>query len=297
MTVPSNAKRVAQAGVAALAAFTVACTSSPTTPTPPSASDVSIAAAVITRDFFPAAGAVKVCKFFYTTADVTSSPALGTAEFTVSATGGNLLSASVFLQTGECEVVWEGSAGTVTVTEVTAGKPYTFFTGSALKTAPDGGLETIARFTTVPTYTATIDAGTPGLSVWFKNTPSDVPPPTQSGQGCTPGYWRQSQHFGSWTAPITRTTRFESVFTDFSGFPNNGTWLQAVTRKGGAFNSLIRHTAAAYLNALSPNVDYDLTPAQVISTYNAAVASGDWDNAKNIFEGLNEQGCPLGRAE
>jgi hypothetical protein len=293
MTVLSNTKRVAQAGAAVLAMFTAACASSPTTP---SASDVGIAASVITTDNTPVAGQVKVCKFFYSAATTASDPSTGIAEFTISASGGTLLSSSAFLNSGECAIVWEGAQGSVTVSEIVAGKPYSLFAGFVLKPGADGS-QTIADFTTNPSYTATIDAGTPGVAIWFKNTPSDVPPPTQSGQGCTPGYWRQSQHFGSYTAPITPSTRFESVFTDFAGFPNNGTWLQAVTLKGGAFNALIRHTAAAYLNALSPNVDYDLTPAQVIATYNAAVASGDWDNAKNIFSALNEQGSPHGRAE
>lgn len=288
MSFVSLSKRTALTGVAALAAFAAACTSSPTTP---NVAEVD-AVAAITTDNTPAAGEVKVCKFFYTTASTASDPANGTADFTVSASGGNVVTSSFSLNSGECEIVWRGSAGTVTVTELTSGKPYEFFRGFVY----DQNFGLVADIENAVS-TVTIGGGVSGASLWFKNTPKDLPPPPQEGEGCTPGYWRQSQHFGNYTAPITPSTPFESVFANYAGFPNNGTWLQALTLKGGKFNSLIRHTAAAYLNSLSANVDYDLSPAQVIATYNNAVATGNWDEAKNIFEGLNEQGCPLGRAE
>ena len=50
---------------------------------------------------------------------------------------------------------------------------------------------------------------------------------------------------------------------------------------------------AALLNAASPNVDYPLTTAQVISKFNAAYASGSYEATKNEFAGLNERNCYL----
>ncbi|MDX1395288.1 MAG: hypothetical protein R3195_12900 [Gemmatimonadota bacterium] len=49
---------------------------------------------------------------------------------------------------------------------------------------------------------------------------------------------------------------------------------------------------AAYLNALSPSVDYDLTPAEVIARFNAAYPGGNYEALKNEFEGYNTQSAP-----
>jgi hypothetical protein len=116
------------------------------------------------------------------------------------------------------------------------------------------------------------------------------------GDGCTPGYWRQSQHFGSWTLPYRPTTMFNTVFEN--AFP--GMNLLAVVRLGGGgLNALGRHTVAALLNAASAGVDYDLTVNQVITMFNNAYpgTTSSYEALKNIFERYNEQGCPLARAE
>lgn len=117
--------------------------------------------------------------------------------------------------------------------------------------------------------------------------------PTGGGEGCTPGYWKQSQHFDSWVG-YTQGQLFSSVFED--AFP--GKTLLEVLSTGGntAGEALGRHTVAALLNAASGSgVSYDLTTAQVIAGFNAA-----WPGTKNelnaqkaIFSGFNEQGCPL----
>lgn len=116
-------------------------------------------------------------------------------------------------------------------------------------------------------------------------------PPTTGGQGCTPGYWKQSQHFGSWPAPYTPGTSFASVFSD--AFPG-ATLLDVVSQGGGGLKALGRHTVAALLNSASGEVSSGMTGAGVIAAFNAAYASGDYETQKNVFEGLNEQGCPLG---
>lgn len=131
-----------------------------------------------------------------------------------------------------------------------------------------------------------------GGVIWFKMIPADVPPPPQGGQGCTPGYWRQTQHFDSWTSPYSPTTLFNSVFA--GGFPGK-TLLEVVWMGGGGINALGRHSVAALLNAASAGVSYDFSVAQAIARYNAAYlgTKSQQNDAKNVFEMLNQQGCPL----
>lgn len=116
------------------------------------------------------------------------------------------------------------------------------------------------------------------------------PPPPGGGEGCTPGYWKQKQHFDSWPAQYTTGMAFNSVFA--GGFPGKSL-LDVLGQGGGGLIALGRHTVAALLNAASSGVDYDLAVAGVIAAYNAAYQSGDYEAQKNIFAGFNEQGCPL----
>jgi uncharacterized repeat protein (TIGR01451 family) len=112
------------------------------------------------------------------------------------------------------------------------------------------------------------------------------------GEGCTPGYWKQSQHFDSWTAPLTPDTPFSDVFEN--AFPGK-TLLQVLKQGGGGLKALGRHTVAALLNAASPNVSYDLSVADVIDQFNAVFpgTKNAYNLLKNSFESFNEQGCPL----
>lgn len=120
--------------------------------------------------------------------------------------------------------------------------------------------------------------------------PAEVP--TGGGEGCTPGFWKQSQHFDSWTAPYAPSALFSAVFEN--AFPGK-TLLQVLKLRGGGLKALGRHTVAALLNAASPNVNYDLTVNQVIAEFNAVFpgTKDEYESLKNTFEGLNKQGCPL----
>ena len=122
--------------------------------------------------------------------------------------------------------------------------------------------------------------------MWFKNAGT----PTVGSRGCTPGYWKQSQHFDSWPSAYTPGQAFSSVFSD--AFPGKS-FLQVLAAGGGGLTALGRHTVAALLNSANGAVDYGMTPAQVISAFNAAYASGGYEAQKNIFAGLNERDCPL----
>ena len=118
------------------------------------------------------------------------------------------------------------------------------------------------------------------------------PPPPGGGEGCTPGYWKQSQHFGNWTAPYTPNTLFSAVFED--AFPGM-TLLQVLGQGGGGLKALGRHTVAALLNGANSNVSADMTAQQVIDAFNAVFPSGDIDGLHTRLAGFNEQGCPLAR--
>lgn len=119
-------------------------------------------------------------------------------------------------------------------------------------------------------------------------------------QGCTPGYWRQSQHFDSW-AYVTPNLAFSEIFGDITittqvdengnrikgkkGEVDNPTLLQAVWAVGGGDNALARHAVAAYLNTINPEIDYQYSIADVLALYE--------DGNQNALVHANEQGCPL----
>jgi hypothetical protein len=64
----------------------------------------------------------------------------------------------------------------------------------------------------------------------------------------------------------------------------------------GAAQILLRAAVAALLNAASPNVDYPLTTAEVISQVNAALASNNRNTMlafASRLDSYNNLGCPL----
>lgn len=126
-----------------------------------------------------------------------------------------------------------------------------------------------------------------GAVAIFYDSPDQSNPGTQ---GCTPGYWKQKQHFGSWVG-YSPNAQFSSVFED--AFPGM-TLLEVLSQGGGGLNALGRHTVAALLDAAS-GIDYGLEPAQVIQKFNAAYASGDYETLKDELASRNERTCPLGR--
>jgi hypothetical protein len=113
---------------------------------------------------------------------------------------------------------------------------------------------------------------------------------TDLDEGCTPGYWRQRQHFDSWS--YDPYTLFSDVFED--AFPGK-TLLQVVSKGGGGLKALGRHTVAALLNSTATGVGYNLSQSEVVNAFNDAYpgSKNDYENVKNGFEALNELGCPL----
>lgn len=106
--------------------------------------------------------------------------------------------------------------------------------------------------------------------------------------GCTPGYWKQSQHFDSWVTYYPDQS-FEEVFGDDSF----ETLLDALNAKGGQINALGRHAVASLLNSENSDVEFPFSSEQVIDQYNYAIASENFEQVKDIFAIQNEMGCPL----
>ena len=122
------------------------------------------------------------------------------------------------------------------------------------------------------------------------------------GEGCTPGYWKQKQHYGSWVG-YTRKQTFESVFSvDYflADGKTQKTLLQALKSGGGGDRALGRHAVATLLNA-SSSVNYAYNKTYIIEkvqeVWGEAGNRADKNVVKNLLAEQNEMGCPLGRAE
>lgn len=137
-------------------------------------------------------------------------------------------------------------------------------------------------------------------------------------EGCTPGYWKQPQHFGSWTNPPYDpfTTQLQDVF-NFTGVNGqigglaDDLMLDALSYQGGtgklgAAQILLRAAVAAVLNASHNGVQFAFTEAQVIALVDAQLQGGsrdtmlalatDLDQANNgVFnDNGGTESCPLG---
>jgi hypothetical protein len=148
--------------------------------------------------------------------------------------------------------------------------------------------------TDTPTNTPVPPTATPtNTPVPPTATPTNTPVPTGPAQGCTPGYWRQDQHFDSWVATgYAPSNDFNTVFGVSATF-NPHSLLDAVWLSGGGEHALARHAVAALLDAAHPNVNYAYTTAQVIAGVQNAYATGNFESFKNTLEAANEAGCPL----
>lgn len=124
----------------------------------------------------------------------------------------------------------------------------------------------------------------------------------QEAQGCTPGYWKN--HTDSWPPTgYSPSQSVASVFSQAAAYPEFGSssLLEALKFHGGkgvegAAAILLRAAVAALLNASHPGVDFPRTPASVISSVDAALASGDRDTMLSLAMSLdfdNNLGCPL----
>jgi hypothetical protein len=191
----------------------------------------------------------------------------------------------------------EAPTPTPTATNTPTDTPTNTPTDTPTKTTTDNTTKTT---TDTPTNTPT---DTPTSTA--TNTPTNTPTatPTPSGQGCTPGFWKN--HTDVWGC-YTPNTSVSSVFTIpscVSGtcIPGNLTLLQALSLPGGkspcgAAQTLLRAGVAALLSACSLNNNYPLSTVQVIDEVNAALATCD---RKTILaeatrlDTFNNLPCPL----
>jgi hypothetical protein len=154
------------------------------------------------------------------------------------------------------------------------------------------------------------------LEIWAFLTEEPI---STGDDGCTPGYWKQSQHFGSYAAPFSPNQTMFNAFAPFGGTPNFPkvknkadinenviTLQQALSQGGGDTNALLRHFIAAVLNAANNNVNSQYENIPEIVTAVKAVLAGQTatlggqqyntvDALKNALAASNEGGCPLGR--
>ncbi len=138
---------------------------------------------------------------------------------------------------------------------------------------------------TYPTTTTTTSTTT--TTIPTTTTTTTTPPP--GNEGCTPGFWKT--HSSDYPAGYTPGTTLGSVFTGLSPSYASMTLDQALSLGGGGLNALLRHAAAALLNAASDEVDYSYTTAEVIAMTNAAIASGSYEATKDVFDAANNSGA------
>jgi len=123
-------------------------------------------------------------------------------------------------------------------------------------------------------------------------------------EGCTPGYWKQEQHFDSWPAPYTPSSLLRDVFvTAPPELVPDDTFLEALDYGGGpgvegATQILLRQAVAALLNSASPDVDFVVATGHVINTTIDRIES-QWRptilTRAEYFDSINNglDGCPL----
>jgi hypothetical protein len=131
--------------------------------------------------------------------------------------------------------------------------------------------------------------------------------------GCTPGFWKQDQHFGFWHdspySPVPTLTKASVAFTHFTGqggatdgYDANLTLLGALALdNSNGIGQVLRHGTAALLNAYSTGVLYSFgdDPQQVKDLVNAALdAYGQGnqtfvDQAHARLAAANERSCTL----
>ena len=124
----------------------------------------------------------------------------------------------------------------------------------------------------------------------YISVPGETPPPPETGEGCSPGYWRQNHHYDDWTGYLPGDSASAVLGRELGGI----TLGQAVALGGGGLHALLRQTVAALLNASNPEVGYAYSAGEVISMFQAAYDSGQYEATKDLFDRANNAGCPLG---
>jgi len=123
-------------------------------------------------------------------------------------------------------------------------------------------------------------------------------------EGCTPGYWKQAQHFDSWPAPYTPDSNLRDVFvTDPVELVPDDTFLEALNYTGGtgvsgATRILLRAAVASLLNSASPDVGFAVSTGHVVDTTISRIETQYRPTILTralYFDSINNgpAGCPL----
>jgi hypothetical protein len=158
-------------------------------------------------------------------------------------------------------------------------------------------LDTVTCFTNEQFIQGEVTDPTTGLPIQTTNEvvlrvdKSSCDPRPIGGEGCPAEKWLDSTT--KWPIPIARPSLFDEIFDD--AFPAQA--LETILVVGdGALRELGRQTVAALLNSWSPSVNFDLTEVQVLTLFDQTFPGSDeqYLALAAFFEGLNEQGCPIG---
>ena len=294
--------------VALTAAFVSACADAPTATAPftPNLHVIPIATPQLEVVVLCKAGPVGTYTFNATaTAPVLRDPNTGVqnlsaATYTINVTAGSTIDVGGTVVPGACydfsghnHIATVSGTSIETVTIVEAGIPAGIdFDHVVVYQNNAGSISSTSSTTNSASGQAGGVAGTAtqGASITFFNV---VEPPPPGLEGCTPGYWKQDQHFDSWTAPYDPSDDFDTTF-GVDLFSPDITLLQALELTGGkgGLNQLARAAVAALLNAASSGVDSPQTVAQVIAAVQGATPA-TYESVKNTFATNNELGCPL----
>jgi hypothetical protein len=133
---------------------------------------------------------------------------------------------------------------------------------------------------------------------------------------CSPGYWKQPQHFGSYpwqtdpwgllnpsqqVVPVDYqgldATLYGSIFSSAPAELAGLTFPEVISLGGGGIYALGRQSAAAYLNSVALLGAYFYTPAQVVQITNDAFDGiTTLQSAQSAFSDLLiDENCTLGR--
>jgi hypothetical protein len=225
--------------------------------------------------------------------DVVNPAPAGAFTFSVLASDGG--STTVDVRVGECVNLGPYAPGTeVTITEILASGFELRAIWRLSRTEVDGDGFAVTEIITAPGTPSTTFPVDAYQRIFFKNAGIETPPPPPPSDfaGCTPGFWRQAQHFQYWTG-YGPGDSFATVF----GVTRTGTLLQNVRATGGGANALARHAVAALLNAASAEVEYTYSVAQIIAAVQGAFATGNFESVKNDFEAANELGCTVDKSQ
>jgi hypothetical protein len=164
------------------------------------------------------------------------------------------------------------------------------FTGAIVTGGSPFTVDLSTRTVTVTVLSASI------VTVTFNNAAGN--------QGCTPGFYKQTQHFSSWGS-IKQTATVSSIGIGGAVASLEAeSLLDALQGAGGSTLAdaeaiLLRAAVAAYLNArIGSGVSYPLSQAQIITAVNGALATGDRDTILALASSLDSLnngpgGCPL----